>query len=46
MSLRDVLDVVKNGVPALAKNATMVQKIANRDAKKKDEKAFLSFTNV
>jgi hypothetical protein len=36
---RDVLDVVNDGVPSLTRNATEVQQISNRDAKKKDEKA-------
>jgi len=35
----DVLDVINDSVPSLARNATEVQQIANIDAKKKDEKA-------
>jgi len=35
---QDVLEVVNDGIPALAANATDVQQTANRDAKKKDGK--------
>ena len=36
---QDVLEVVNDGVPTLARNATDVQQNANKDAKKKDGKA-------
>ena len=35
----DVWDVVENGVPLLANNATDAQRVAHRDQKKKDRKA-------
>jgi hypothetical protein len=36
---QDVLDVAKDGVPVLARNATEVQQIGHKDAKKKDGKS-------
>jgi len=35
---QDVLEVVNDGVPALARNTTYVQQTANKDAKKKGGK--------
>jgi len=32
---QDVLDVLRDGVPTLARNATRVQQTANKDVKKK-----------